>query len=111
MVVDASAPEDRARVGFATVALQPGGTEGVRLKVDALQPTLSLFVTETLKLTVLPGITIELWLGEKETDPAELKSLLQPYSVEDMIIWPVDRRVGDPKNKDPVMIEPAPIAN
>jgi len=24
-----------------------------------------------------------------------------------MIIWPVDKRVGDPKNKDPSLIEPA----
>ena len=51
------------------------------------------------------------WLGEKETDPAELKSLLQPYTAEDMIIWPVDKRVGDPKNKDPLLIEPAPIVD
>ena len=51
------------------------------------------------------------WLGGKETHPAELKSLLQPYPAEDMIIWPVDKRVGDPKNKDPLLIEPAPIAD
>jgi putative SOS response-associated peptidase YedK len=47
------------------------------------------------------------WLGERQTGPAELKSLLRPYPAEDMIIWPVDKRVGDPKNKDPSLIEPA----
>ncbi len=50
------------------------------------------------------------WLGERETDAAELKSLLRPYPAEDMIIWPVDKRVGDPKNKDPSLIEPANTA-
>src|SRR5215472_12909786 len=48
------------------------------------------------------------WLGERKTDPAELKSLLEPYPAEDMVMWPVDKRVGDPKNKDPLLIEPAP---
>jgi putative SOS response-associated peptidase YedK len=51
------------------------------------------------------------WLGERQTGPAELKSLLRPYPAEDMIIWPVDKRIGDPKNKDPSLIEPAPIVD
>jgi putative SOS response-associated peptidase YedK len=40
-------------------------------------------------------------------DPDELKSLLVPYPAEDMIIWPVDKRVGNVNNKDPSLIEPA----
>ena len=51
------------------------------------------------------------WLGERETDAAELKSLLRPYPAENMIIWPVDKRVGDPKNKDPSLIETALIVD
>jgi hypothetical protein len=27
-----------------------------------------------------------------------------------MAIWPVDKRVGDPKNKDPSLIEPSAVA-
>src|SRR6266550_7092043 len=37
------------------------------------------------------------WLGETETDAEQLKSLLGPYPAEDMIIWPVDKRVGNVK--------------
>jgi putative SOS response-associated peptidase YedK len=47
------------------------------------------------------------WLGEKTADADELKSLLVPYPVEDMVIWPVDKRVGNVNNKDPSLIEPA----
>ena len=39
-------------------------------------------------------------------DPERLKSLLVPYPAEDMVIWPVDKRVGNVKNKDPSLIEP-----
>ena len=47
------------------------------------------------------------WLGESPADREELKSLLAPYPAEDLVIWPVDKRVGNVNNKDPSMIEPA----
>jgi len=47
------------------------------------------------------------WLGERAVDPDELKSLLVPYPAEDMVIWAVDKRVGNVNNKDPSLIEPA----
>ena len=50
-----------------------------------------------------------LWLGESSADPEQLKALLKPYPAEDMVIWRVDKRVGDPKNKDPSLIEPAAV--
>ncbi len=46
------------------------------------------------------------WLGETPADPDRLKSLLVPYPAEDLIIWPVDKRVGNVKNKEPSLIEP-----
>ena len=46
------------------------------------------------------------WLGERATDPEQLKSLLKPYPADDMVIWAVDRRVGNANNKDPALIEP-----
>ena len=49
------------------------------------------------------------WLGESTTDPHELKSLLVPYPADDMVIWPVDKRVGNVNNKDPSLIEPASV--
>lgn len=50
------------------------------------------------------------WLGESEADPSELKSLLRPYPDEGMVIWPVDKSVGDPRNKDPSSIQPGAAA-
>jgi putative SOS response-associated peptidase YedK len=49
------------------------------------------------------------WLGEEPADVPHLKSLLVPYSGDDMICWPVSARVGNVKNNDPSVIEP--IAN
>jgi hypothetical protein len=46
--------------------------------------------------------------GERSADLDQLKSLLKPYPADDMVRWPVDRRVGNVKNKDPALIEPAP---
>jgi putative SOS response-associated peptidase YedK len=39
-------------------------------------------------------------------DARQLASLLGPYAAEDMVIWPLDKRVGDLKNKEPAVIEP-----
>jgi len=50
------------------------------------------------------------WLGEQAADAEELRSLLVPYPAEDMVIWPVDQRVGNVKNKDPSLIEPGAAA-
>lgn len=52
-----------------------------------------------------------LWLGEAPANPARLKALLVPYPAEDMVIWPVDRRVGNVKNNDPSLIEPMALAH
>jgi putative SOS response-associated peptidase YedK len=49
------------------------------------------------------------WLGEAPADPERLKALLAPYPAGDMVIWPVDRRVGNVNNKDPSLIEPAAV--
>ncbi|MBV8738098.1 MAG: SOS response-associated peptidase [Alphaproteobacteria bacterium] len=46
------------------------------------------------------------WLGEVAADPQHLKGLLVPYPANDMVIWPVDKRVGNVKNNDPSLIEP-----
>src|SRR5271165_1523387 len=59
---------------------------------------------------ILAPETWRAWLGESTTDPDELKSLLVPYPAEDMVIWPVDKRVGKVANKDPSLIEPTAVA-
>jgi putative SOS response-associated peptidase YedK len=50
-----------------------------------------------------------IWLGESPVGAEQLKALLKPYPAEDMAVWPVDRRVGNVKNKDPSQIEPAAV--
>jgi putative SOS response-associated peptidase YedK len=52
-----------------------------------------------------------LWLGEAPANPARLKALLAPYPADDMVIWPVDRRVGNVKNNDPSLVEPVALAD
>jgi putative SOS response-associated peptidase YedK len=51
-----------------------------------------------------------IWLGEAAADTERLKALLAPYPAEQMIVWPVDKRVGNVKNKDPGLIEPVALA-
>jgi putative SOS response-associated peptidase YedK len=46
------------------------------------------------------------WLGEEPVDRDRLKGLLAPYPADDMMMWPVDRRVGNVRNNDPSLIEP-----
>ena len=56
---------------------------------------------------ILAPETWPLWLGDRSADLDQLKTLLKPYPADDMVRWPVDRRVGNVKNKDPALIEPA----
>jgi len=50
-----------------------------------------------------------IWLGESPAGPEQLRAPLKPYPAEDLITWRVDKRVGDPKNKDPSLIEPSAV--
>jgi putative SOS response-associated peptidase YedK len=50
------------------------------------------------------------WLGEEAADLGHLKSLLRPHPADNIIVWPVDKRVGNVNNKDPALIEPAAAA-
>jgi putative SOS response-associated peptidase YedK len=50
------------------------------------------------------------WLGEEPATVRYLKTLLAPYPSEDMICWPVSKRVGNVKNNDPSLIEPVAAA-
>ena len=50
------------------------------------------------------------WLGEEPAAAEELKALLRPYPAEDMVVWPVDKRVGNANNKDSSLIEPPALA-
>jgi putative SOS response-associated peptidase YedK len=55
---------------------------------------------------VLGPETWPAWLGEEPADARQLKGLLVPYAADEMIRWPVSRRVGNVKNNDASLIEP-----
>jgi SOS response associated peptidase (SRAP) len=47
------------------------------------------------------------WLGEESVDdPAQLKAMLAPYPLNEMMCWLVSPRVGNVKNNDQSLIEP-----
>jgi putative SOS response-associated peptidase YedK len=49
------------------------------------------------------------WLGEEKASGNELKAMLKPCPPERMILWPVDKRVGNVKNEGPDLAEPVAI--
>jgi putative SOS response-associated peptidase YedK len=56
---------------------------------------------------ILPKAAWPVWLGEAEADPAALLALLQPYPAELMRAYPIGPRVGNVKNDDPGLLDPA----
>jgi putative SOS response-associated peptidase YedK len=38
-----------------------------------------------------------------------MRALLAPYSAGGMVMWPVDKRVGNVRNNDPALIEPVAL--
>jgi putative SOS response-associated peptidase YedK len=59
---------------------------------------------------VLPPSVWSTWLGEESVDsPGTLKMLLAPFPAHEMVMWPVDKRVGNVKNNDPALIEPVAL--
>ena len=51
-----------------------------------------------------------IWLGEVAADSERLKALLAHYPADRMVVWPVDKRVGNVKNKDAGLVEPVALA-
>ncbi|MDV2994370.1 MAG: SOS response-associated protein YedK [Chroococcidiopsis sp. SAG 2025] len=49
------------------------------------------------------------WLDPQTQEPEQLKSLLQPYSSEAMVAYPVSTKVNNPTNESPECIERQPI--
>ena len=59
---------------------------------------------------ILPRVTWPRWLGEEAAEPEQLEAVLRPHPAEDMMCWPVSRRVGNVKNNDPSLIEPIELS-
>jgi putative SOS response-associated peptidase YedK len=56
---------------------------------------------------ILPPAAWPMWLGETEAGPAALRALLQPYPAELMRAYEIGPRVGNVRNDDPALLEPA----
>jgi putative SOS response-associated peptidase YedK len=53
---------------------------------------------------ILPQQTWPVWLGETEATAKELLALLQPYSAENMSVYPVGKAVGNVRNDEPGLL-------
>jgi putative SOS response-associated peptidase YedK len=49
------------------------------------------------------------WLGEALAHEQEIKDMMRPYPAEDMILWPVSKRVGNVRNNDAELLTPVEI--
>ncbi len=46
------------------------------------------------------------WLGETPATPDRARAVLKPYPSDDMMLWPVDKRVNDTANDDAALCGP-----
>ena len=56
---------------------------------------------------ILPQRVWRSWLGEDRVETDELMAMLLPYPAEAMRAYPVAARVGNVRNNDPALLEPA----
>ncbi len=55
---------------------------------------------------ILAEIDWPKWLGEEPASEQDLLALLRPCRVEDLKIWPVDKKVGNVRNDGPQLVLP-----
>jgi putative SOS response-associated peptidase YedK len=55
---------------------------------------------------ILPPEDFALWLDREMQDPVQLQSLLRPRPDDEIVLYPVSKRVNKPSNDDPACIEP-----
>jgi putative SOS response-associated peptidase YedK len=56
---------------------------------------------------ILDPTSWPIWLGEEGADADVLEAMMVPYPAAGMTCWPVSKRVGNVKNNDPTLVEPA----
>ena len=59
---------------------------------------------------ILPREAWPAWLGETETDEAELRELMRPCPPEWLAVWPVSTRVNKVAENDPALLARDPLA-
>ncbi|MDH3647336.1 MAG: SOS response-associated peptidase [Gammaproteobacteria bacterium] len=55
---------------------------------------------------ILAPDSFSAWLAPDENDVDKLQKLLVPVPAESISIWPVSRRVNDPRNEEPDLVRP-----
>src|SRR4051812_21935062 len=92
--------------------------EGAGQRVKAVQtftiitgPPNELVAPIQNRMTViLPPEAWRMWLGEEGAEPDELLALLLPHPAVLMRAYAVGQRVGNVKNNDPALLQPAVLA-
>ena len=74
--------------------------------VTGLPNALCAPIHDRMPVILMPDVW-PLWLGEEAADPEELLALLQPYPAELMRAYPIGPRVGNVRNDDAALLDPA----
>lgn len=84
----------------------PDGSQVYSTTIITTEPNTFLKSIHNRMPVILPVEKYSTWLEQKEMDPGNLQPLLTPYTSKDMTAFAVSRKVNDPKNEDPDIIQP-----
>ncbi|MGC9358029.1 MAG: SOS response-associated peptidase, partial [Anaerolineae bacterium] len=85
---------------------QPDDTPVLSCTIITTQPNELVAPIHNRMPVILRREAYGLWLEPGEKQPAELQSLLGPYPASEMTAYPVSRKVNDPRNDVPEVVEP-----
>jgi putative SOS response-associated peptidase YedK len=84
----------------------PDGSDLFTCTIITTEPNDLLKDVHNRMPVILPEEAYPLWLGTGPAEPAELKSLLIPFSPHQMKVYPVSRTVNNPANDTPACVTP-----
>ena len=95
-----------ALAGLWEIWHAPDGSEIRSCTIITTQPNSLMQLIHNRMPVILPPHTWQQWLEPRESDPARLAALLQPYPAEQMTSHPVSSLVNSPANNRPECIQP-----
>ena len=84
----------------------PDGSEIESCTLLTTEPNERLRPVHNRMPVILPPEDYDLWLDTGAQHPGEVQLLLRPYPAEEMTFYPVSSYVNNPRNEDPLCIEP-----
>ena len=84
----------------------PDGSEVLSCTIITTEPNDFMKAIHNRMPVILPKESYAQWLDTEEKDPAGLQGLLKAYPAEQMIAFPVSRKVNDPASDTPECIRP-----